>query len=254
MKKKVFSLMMTLLLAFVGVAKAEIVEIGVGGVSTNSYLPNYEFYNYSLTQQIYTADEIGTAGTINSIAFFYTGTATRTLDVYMVNTTVSSFASNNDWIAVTAADKVYSGSVTYTANAWNTFVLDTPFAYDGVSNLAVIVDDNTGSYVSSVGAYVFDATGMTLRNYSDDTNYDPLAPPMGSGAVLDVKNQIQLDITPGGGGGAGAPYEAQIGEGTSTTGYALQLQHCRKPLLGFRVAGCWRCCRSCDQLELVCHQ
>ena len=52
MKKKVFSLMMTLLLAFVGVAKAEIVEIGDGGTSTNSYLPTYEFYNYSLTQQL----------------------------------------------------------------------------------------------------------------------------------------------------------------------------------------------------------
>ena len=203
MKKKVFSLMMTLLLAFVGVAKAEVVEIGVGGTSTNSYLPNYEFYNYSLTQQIYTADEIGTAGTINSIAFYYAGTTTRTLDVYMVNTTMGSFSGNSDWITVTAADKVFSGSVTYTANAWNTFVLDTPFEYDGTSNLAVIVDDNTGSYVSSIASYVFDATGMALRIYSDGTNYDPMAPPMGSGAVLNVKNQIQLDITPGGGSGSG---------------------------------------------------
>ena len=203
MKKKVFSLMMTLLLAFVGIAKAEIVEIGDGGTSTNSYLPNYEFYNYSLTQQIYTADEIGTAGTINSIAFYYGGTATRTLDIYMVNTTVSAFSGNSDWITVTAADKVYSGSVTYTASAWNTFVLNTPFEYDGTSNLAVIVDDNTGSYVSSIASYVFDATGMALRIYSDGTNYDPLAPPTGSGAVLNVKNQIQLDITPGGGAAAG---------------------------------------------------
>ncbi|MBR5726759.1 MAG: choice-of-anchor J domain-containing protein, partial [Muribaculaceae bacterium] len=215
MKKKVFSLMMTLLLAFVGVAKAEVVVIGDGGTSTNSYLPNYEFYNYSLTQQIYTADEIGTAGTINSIAFYYGGTATRTLDIYMVNTTVGSFADNNGWITVTAADKVYSGSVTYTANAWNTFVLDTPFAYDGTSNLAVIVDDNTGSYVSSIASYVFDATGMALRIYSDGTNYDPMAPPMGSGAVLNVKNQIQLDITPGG-GGAGQVVEVTIGDPTST--------------------------------------
>ena len=195
-KKTLLSLIMTLLLAFIGVAKADVVEIGVGGTSTNSYLPTYEFYNYSLTQQIYTADEIGTAGIINSIAFYYVGTATRNLDVYMVNTTVGSFSGNSDWITVTAADKVYSGWVTYTANAWNTFVLDTPFEYDGTSNLAVIVDDNTGSYVSSVGAYVFDASGMALRVYSDGTNYDPMAPPTGSGAVLNVKNQIQMDITP----------------------------------------------------------
>jgi hypothetical protein len=196
-------------------AEGDYIYIGDGSTSTNSYLPNYEFYNYSLTQQIYTADEIGTPGIINSIAFFYTGTASRTLDIYMVNTTVSSFTSNDDWITVTAADKVYSGSVTYTANAWNTFVLDTPFAYDGVSNLAVIVDDNTGSYVSSIGSYVFDATGMSLRVYSDGTNYDPLAPTLGTGAVLNVKNQLRLGMgatQPGGGN-----VVVEIGDGTSTT-------------------------------------
>ena len=219
MKKKVFSLMMTLLLAFIGVARAEIVEIGVGGTTTNAYVPTYNLYNYSLTQQIYTADEIGTAGTINSIAFYCSSTgATRTLDLYMVNTTKSTFAGSTDWITVTAADKVFTGSVTMEVGAWNTITLDTPFAYDGSSNLAVIVDDNTGSWTSSAYYYVFDATGMTLRVYSDPTNYDPMAPTSYSGTVMNVKNQIQLDITPGG-GGAGAPYEAQIGEGTSTTGY-----------------------------------
>ncbi|MBR4829451.1 MAG: fibronectin type III domain-containing protein, partial [Muribaculaceae bacterium] len=196
MNKKTLLSLMLLCFAFFGVARADVVEIGVGGTSSNSYLPNYELYNYSLTQQIYTADEIGTAGTINSIAFYYAGTETRTLDIYMVNTTVGSFSGNSDWITVTDADKVYSGSVTYTANAWNTFVLDTPFEYDGTSNLAVIVDDNTGSWVSGIGAYVFDATGMALYIYSDQTNYDPMAPPIGSGTVLNVKNQIQLDITP----------------------------------------------------------
>ena len=213
---------MLLCFAFFGLARAEIVEIGVeGGTSTNTYLPTYEYYKYSLTQQIYTADEIGTAGTINSIAFFFTGTSTRTLDVYMVNTTMNSFSGNSDWITVTAADLVYSGSLTYTANAWNTLDLDTPFVYDGTSNLAVIVDDNTGSYVSSVGSYVFNATSMALRVYSDGTNYDPMAPPIGSGAVLSVKNQIQLDITTGGGFYCSRPTNLDValtpGNGTVAT-------------------------------------
>ena len=38
MKKKVFSLMMMLLLAFMGVAKAETIEIG-DGTSTSYYAP-----------------------------------------------------------------------------------------------------------------------------------------------------------------------------------------------------------------------
>ena len=194
--------MMTLVLAFMGVARAEIVEIGDGGTATNSYLPSYSFYNYSLTQQIYTAAEIGTAGTINSIAFYNGGSEkTRVYDLYMVNTTKSSFASTTDWITVTAADKVFSGSVTMAACAWTTFTLDTPFAYDGVSNLAVIADDNTGDWSSGMSCYVFDAPGMALRVYSDPTNYDPMAPTAYTGTLMDVKNQIQLDITPGGGGG-----------------------------------------------------
>ena len=229
MKKKVFSLMMTLLLAFIGVARAEIVEIGVGGTTTNSYVPTYNLYNYSLTQQIYTAEEIGTAGTINSIAFYCSSTGcTRTLDLYMVNTTKSSFAGTTDWITVTAADKVFTGSVTMTVGAWNTITLDTPFAYDGVSNLALIVDDNTGSWTSSAYYYVFDATGMSIRVYSDPTNYDPLAPTAYSGTVMNVKNQLQLDITSGGGGNVGNQlFAMQNGEDVETV------------VVGTRPNGCW---------------
>ena len=202
MKKKVFSLMMTLVLAFMGVARAEVVEIGDGGTTTNSYLPSYSLYNYSLTQQIYTAAEIGTAGTINSIAFYNGGTEkTRTYDLYLVNTTKTTFADNFDWIPVTAADLVFSGSVTMVPNEWTTFVLDTPFAYDGTSNLAVVMDDNTGSWSSGMACRVYSVNGLqALRVYSDPTNYDPSNPSNYSGTTMDVKNQIQLSITTNGGG------------------------------------------------------
>ena len=202
MKKKVFSLMMTLLLAFIGVAKADVVELGGGSTSTNSYLPTYEFYNYSLTQQIYTADEIGTAGTINSIAFYTASSASRTLQVYLVHTTKTAFSSSTDWEVPTSADMVYSGSVTYTSGGWNTLTLSTPFEYNGTDNLCLIVDDNTGSYVSSIGKYVYNASGnQALRIYSDGTNYVATAPTSYSGTTMTQKNCIQLDITPAAGGG-----------------------------------------------------
>ena len=202
MKKKVFSLMMTLLLAFMGVARADVVEIGVGGTSTNSYLPSYSFYNYSLTQQLYTAAEIGTAGTINSIAFYNGGsTKTRTYTMYLVNTDKTAFSGNYDWITVTAADQVFTGSVTMTAGTWTTITLATPFEYDGTSNLAVIMDDNTGGYSSGMNCRVFDGTSnCSIRIYSDGTNYNALAPTSYSGTRLSVKNQLQLDITPSAGG------------------------------------------------------
>ena len=202
MKKKVFSLMMTFVLAFMGVARADVVEIGVGGTSTNSYLPSYSFYNYTLSQQLYTADEIGTAGTINSIAIFNGGSEkTRTYTMYLVNTDKTEFTGSYDWITVTAADQVFTGSVTMTAGAWTTFTLTTPFTYDGTSNLALIMDDNTGSWSSGLAGRVFTSTSnCSMYVYSDGTNYDPFAPTSYYGTRLSVKNQLQIDITPSAGG------------------------------------------------------
>ena len=192
--------MLTVLLGF-GLWQAsaqQIVEIpGNGGMATNSYLPTYTYYNYSFTQQLYTPEEIGMPGTISSIAFYNSGTErTRSCDIYMVNTDKQSFSGGSDWITASSDDLVFSGSVTFTSGAWTTITLTNAFMYDGVSNLALIVDDNTGSYESSMSCYVFDATSMAIRVYSDYTNYDPTAPNY-SGTVLNVKNQIQLGITPG---------------------------------------------------------
>lgn len=176
----------------------EIITIGDGGTTTNQYLPSYSYYQYSLTQQIYTADEMGGGGSISSLAFYNGGsTKTRSYTIYLVNTDKSSFVNNYDWIPVSNSDQVFSGSVTMTANTWTTIELDTPFAYDGSGNLALIVDDNTGSYSSGMSCRVFTPTynNCSLRIYSTGTNYDPLNPSSYYGTILSVKNQIQLNIT-----------------------------------------------------------
>ena len=70
----------------------------------------------------------------------------RKLDIYMVNTEKTSFSSDSDWILTNSEGvvKVFSGEQKFEDNKWTTITLDTPFAYDGVSNLAIIIDDNTG--------------------------------------------------------------------------------------------------------------
>ncbi|MBO4575315.1 MAG: choice-of-anchor J domain-containing protein [Bacteroidales bacterium] len=177
-----------------GGAIGELPETHIGtGTSTSSYLPSYSFYNYSLTQQIYTLDEIGAPGIISSISFYNAGSEkTREYDMYLVNTDKESFAGTSDWIAVTADDLVFTGSVTMAANAWTTFELDDPFMYDG-SNLAIIMDDNTGSYSSGMSCYTFAATAQAIRVYNDNTNYDPANPSSYSGTVENVKNQIIIN-------------------------------------------------------------
>ena len=174
------------------------VTIGSGD-TMDSCLPTTSFYNYSISHQIYTSEEIGTAGAIGSIAFKNGGIAkTRTLEIYLVHTNKSSFDGASDWINVSDADKVFSGSVTFIPGGWTEIPLDTSFDYNGMDNLAVIVDDNTEGYSTGLSCYVFAAPGMALSAYSDNTNFDPLSPGGYDGTVKDVKNQIQMKMDPSG--------------------------------------------------------
>ena len=181
-------------------------EIGIGE-ATNTYLPSYSFYNYALSQQIYTAEEIGTAGTISCMAFYNEGAErTRTYDFYLATTEESSFSSDTDWITMAESDKVFSGSVTMAANAWTFIVFDTPFEYDGNSNLVIVADDNTGSSNGSpyMACSVYStSTNQALYSYKS-MDYNPMSPPTTSGAtswnpnanaVLSVKNHILLGIS-----------------------------------------------------------
>ena len=173
-------------------AESKTITIGSGN-DTSNYLPSYSYYNYSLSEQIYTSEELGDAGTITSIAFYNEGAEkTRTLDFYMKATTKSSFENNTDWIAVSASDKVFSGSVTMVANAWTTITFDTPFVYDGTSNVVLVTDDNSGVYTNSphMACRVFSANSQAIYKYNDNTNYDPSSPSSYSGTVLSVKNQL----------------------------------------------------------------
>ena len=176
------------------------VEIGTAS-STNSYLPTYNYYNYSFTEQIYTAQEIGVAGTINGIAFYNEGTEkTRTLDLYVKATTKSTFSSKTDWVSMSNSDKVFSGSVTFTTGAWTFINFTTPFEYDGASNIIIAVDDNTGSYSNSphMACSVFSASSQAIYIYSDGTNYTPSSPTTSQSSggydLLSVKNHILISI------------------------------------------------------------
>ena len=162
------------------------------GNGTNNFLPTSCYYSYSLNQQIYTVAELGNAGLIESVDFYNNSNTARTrnLSIYMVSTAKDTFASATDWISVTPANLQYSGNVTFAPKAWTTITLD-GFAYDGLSNVAIIIDDNSGSYSSSTQFLTFDANNQALSIHSDNTNYDVTAPAY-NGTVMDIKNQIRI--------------------------------------------------------------
>ena len=178
-------------------------EITIGsGTNSNQYLPTYAYYKYCLTQQIYTAAEVGNAGTITAVAFKVQNSksATRNIDLYMKHTSKSAFSSGTDWATCSNSDKVFSGSVTFNSSGWTTITLANPFEYDGVSNLLVCMDDNTGSYVSSSSNspkfYVYSTSAnRALRIFSDDTNYNPASASSSSGTQVTSNNQVTFTFT-----------------------------------------------------------
>ena len=235
MKKKVFSLMMMLLLAFVGVVKADVVTIG-DGTSTTNATPYSSLWGYSFVEQIYTASEIGTAGTINSISFNMQSTDAQTnaIDVFMKNVSRETFASNTDYETVTASDMVFSGTVTFNTG-WTTITLDTPFEYDGTSNLLIGMHEYTSGY-STRYFYYTAVTNSMIRFYSDSYNPDPydLGSYSGNKAVGNSRANIQIDITTEGGqGGGGMEDQLHVKYMDGETEVIDTLN------LGVRPAGCW---------------
>jgi hypothetical protein len=170
-----------------------------GGNNTNGNLPTNVYYRYSLTQQIYTPAEIGYNGRITAIAFKANGTATRTLDVYMAHTSKTAFSSTTDWQTMGPSFLVYSGSVSFNSSDWTTITLDTPFEYDGTSNLNICVVDKTGSWVTNItfNTYSTNANRAMYVN-NDNTDYSQGVNASGisdyTGTQSTVNNQIKFTI------------------------------------------------------------
>lgn len=183
--------------AMLGTTATKWIGIGKDMVSNDKF-PSDTYYRYSLTEQIYTSEEIGQAGLIQSIAFQRTDNQTwdqtRTLDVYLVHTDKSSFTGSTDWIKVTDADKVFSGSVNLVNHSWTTITLNKPFAYNGTDKLAVIIDDNNDSCRDGVEFACYSANSyQSLFQHSDNNNSN--STPTGTcydGTTANAKNQLRI--------------------------------------------------------------
>lgn len=175
-----------------------IVPIGQA-VASNGILPTRSNYNYCLTEQIYTVEELGEAHDIFSVAFFNAGTdKTRNCRIFMQSTGKSVFQNTSDWVAATLDDLLFEGDITFANGEWTTIYFNRAFAYDGIHNVVLIIDDNTGSYSSGMACRVFkDTPNMALYNLSDNTNFDPYTPFDYSGYYLSdptLRNQVLFGL------------------------------------------------------------
>ena len=157
------------------------------GTSTSSYLPSYSYYNYSYTQQLFLASEIGTPRTIESVTFDMAAfSVSRAYKIYLMHTTESTSAN---WIPATSAQLVYTGAPTLHTGL-NTFQFSTPFSYNGTDNLLLIVIDETGTYSSGNTWRTHTAPFQASRyNYQDSSPYSISSTPA-SGTSTSSRNNV----------------------------------------------------------------
>ncbi len=199
------SLLLTLLLAlFVPwAANAYNHQVQVGdGTSGQNIAPINLYYNYSYSQQIYTADQINAecvyVGDIESISFYYAGSVAKTvpITVFMKTTEKTSFATTSDWETVTEDDIVFNGDLEIPSTAgWVTITLNAPFAYDGESNLLIAIDKGYyDNYTNQSWRYTAVTNNQVIQYRSDSTDPNPYSPTTASGTSKNLPN-IMFNMT-----------------------------------------------------------
>lgn len=144
------------------------VKIGYDGTTTST-TPLSTGWKNSYDQILYTPEEVG-IGMINMIGFESAGanSVPRQVDIYMGETTRSSFSSTTDWVPFSDLTHVYSGTWNITSG-WNMFPVD--FLYTGTGNLVIAVDCGATTYTSSSFYYSYPVVNptnyVTLYAYSD---------------------------------------------------------------------------------------
>jgi len=168
-----------------------VVEIGTG-TSQQAY-PYATLYSDAKTQMIYTAAEItaadGIAGPINAIAFnVYSASAIAMngFTIQMQHTGLNALTGfvSSGWTTV------YSGTYTVTDVGWQGIILQTPFNWDGTSNLLIsICYDNPASSGNSP-VFCSSAIDKTWTQYVNSGTGCSLA----AGSVQAYRPNIRLSM------------------------------------------------------------
>ena len=112
------------------------------------------------------------------------------------------FLASNASRMITGQALVIDGGLVVTGQGYVTITFDTPFAYDGTSNLIIAVDENDSALLGITEDFYNSVSTANRSIYyrSDSTNPDPAAPPTGTriGYIPNViLNGLSANATPG---------------------------------------------------------
>src|SRR4051812_6285583 len=157
--------------------QAQTIQIGTGvqtsGNTTASPINGY--FNFMRYQTVYTAAEINALGVsgasdITTIGYYVTAPPAGGVPNYVIRMANTSAADASAHVA-DPLTTVYTNVAgpTFVANSWNTLTLNTPFVWDGVSNLLVDVTFGLAPYTPPYGSlYTFTSTNGSRFVRCDD--------------------------------------------------------------------------------------
>ena len=142
-----------------------------------AYWPLYTSYHDVRTQVIYLQSEIGESKTITDLAIDIYSMPGQTLNDFTIRMkhTAQSYYSGYPLLETTGWTTVYQNNEPASPAGWRYFAFQTPFDYNGTSNLLIDFGFNN-SYSTYNGACFVSDTGAkrVILAYSDSEHGDPL--------------------------------------------------------------------------------
>ena len=132
--------------------------------------------NYGYSQMLYPAVLAASVDTLYGIAFRFTGVndgETRLIDVYIGQTTATTLTSP---VSATNLTLAVQNHLFPAVHGWVKIPFSTPVPLDGVSNLIVTIDDNTGHIgynTMNFGSHLADTGGFLYYDGWPNANVDP---------------------------------------------------------------------------------
>ena len=161
MKKTFLGVLIAVFLSISGYSQETVTIGGESPSNTSKYVPVHTNYNYSYSQTVYLADEIGAIGTISSLSYYIgshstvSSSKTIALKIYMAQTNQTTITEDN-YLSKSNLTLVYNDSLSLGPDAgWKTITLDSTFELADGENLVIAVEASMGTYFSqpSWGTY-----------------------------------------------------------------------------------------------------
>ncbi len=156
--------------------KFKIINLTNACVGTGTTSSNYPFTTYWMdgrTQMLFTSAELTAAGmginsAITKLGFNVISASSQLMNGFSVKFQLTSQTSLTGWVT-SGWTTNYSGTYTVPGTGWQYIQLNTPFVYNGTSNLLVEVCYDNTSYTSYSTVNSTSAAGMTWGYYTDNS-------------------------------------------------------------------------------------